>query len=110
MDYKHKEILQKFATQKVELSLINEVNTLYDKGFDLYDVQSELLKAQEKVKKSKNLFEQSLKKAEEGVEYSKEIGASDFIKMFQRKSDEAKGALKGSDSLISAIDRAISIV
>jgi hypothetical protein len=110
MDSKTKEILQKFSTQKVELSLINEVNTLYDKGFDLYDVQSELLKAQEKVKKSKNLFEQSFKKAEEGIQYSKEIGASDFIKLFQRKSDEAKGALKGADSLISAIDRAISIL
>lgn len=110
MDTKTKEILQKFSTQKLELSIISEVNSLYEKGFNLYDVQNELIKAQERVKKSKNSFEQALKKAEEGVQYSKEIGASDFVKLFERKSDEAKGALKGSDKLISAIDKAITIL
>ena len=29
--------------ERVELALIDEVNNLYKKGFDLYDVQSELL-------------------------------------------------------------------
>jgi len=103
-------ILQKFSTQKVELAIIDDVNSLYEKGFNLYDVQSELLKAQNKVKKSKNLYDQSFKKAEEGIQYSKEIGASDFIKLFQRKSDEAKSASRIADNLIAAIDKAITIL
>ena len=110
MDSKTKEILQKFSTQKVELAIIDDVNSLYEKGFNLYDVQSELLKAQDKVKKSKNLYDQSFKKAEEGIQYSKEIGASDFIKLFQRKSDEAKSASRIADKLIAAIDKAITIL
>ena len=110
MDTKTKEILQKFSTQKVELAIIDDVNSLYEKGFNLYDVQSELLKAQNKVKKSKNLYDQSFKKAEEGIQYSKEIGASDFIKLFQRKSDEAKSASRIADNLIAAIDKAITIL
>tara|TARA_R110000744_G_scaffold377462_1_gene492494 strand:- start:479 stop:811 length:333 start_codon:yes stop_codon:yes gene_type:complete len=110
MDSKTKEILQKFSTQKVELAIIDDVNSLYEKGFNLYDVQSELLKAQNKVKKSKNLYDQSFKKAEEGIQYSKEIGASDFIKLFQRKSDEAKSASRIADNLIAAIDKAITIL
>lgn len=103
-------ILQKFSTQKVELAIIDDVNSLYEKGFNLYDVQSELLKAQNKVKKSKNLYDQSFKKAEEGIQYSKEIGASDFIKLFQKKSDEAKSASRIADNLIAAIDKAITIL
>ena len=110
MDSKTKEILQKFSAQKVELAIIDDVNSLYEKGFNLYDVQSELLTAQGKVKKSKSLYDQSFKKAEEGIQYSKEIGASDFIKLFQKKSDVAKSASRIADNLIAAIDKAIAIL
>ena len=96
--------------ERVELALIDEVNNLYKKGFDLYDVQSELLKAQDKVKKSKSFFEQSQKAASDALAKSKEIGASDFIRLFNDKEQQAKGAIKGADSLISAIDWAISIL
>ena len=98
------------ATQKVELALIDDVNNLYEKGFDLYDVQSELLKAQGKVKKSKTFFEQSQKVAADALEKSKELGASDFIKLFNTKIADAKDAIKSADNLISAIDKAITIL
>ena len=98
------------ATQKVTLALIDDVNNLYEKGFDLYDVQSELLKAQGKVKKSKTFFEQSQKAAADASEKSKEIGASDFIALFNRKESEAKEMIKSADNLISAIDKAITIL
>tara|TARA_Y100000401_G_C8230239_1_gene177724 strand:- start:64 stop:396 length:333 start_codon:yes stop_codon:yes gene_type:complete len=96
--------------EKVELALIDDVNNLYKKGFDLYDVQSELLKAQDKVKKSKSFFEQSQKAATDALAKSKELGASDFMKLFNDKEQQAKAAIKSADSLISAIDRAITIL
>ena len=99
-----------FSSEKVELALVDDVNNLYKRGFDLYDVQSELLKAQDKVKKSKTFFEQSQKAAADALVKSKELGASDFIKLFNTKEAEAKDAIKAADNLISAIDRAITIL
>lgn len=96
--------------KKIQLALIDNVNNLYDKGFDLYDVQSELLKAQGKVKKSKTFFEQSQKVAADALEKSKELGASDFIALFNKKISVAKDAIKSADNLISAIDKAITIL
>ena len=101
---------QELSAEKIELAMIDDVNSLYEKGFNLYDVQSELLKAQDRVKKSKDLFDQSAKKADEAIQKSKEIGASDFVKLFQNKLDEAKSASRTADSLISAIDKAITIL
>ena len=96
--------------ERLELSLVDDVNSLYDQGFALYDVQSELLKAQDKVKKSKTFFEQSQKKAADAIVKAKELGASDFIKLFNKKEEEAKSANRIADALITAIDKAITIL
>lgn len=98
------------ATQKIDLAIIDDVNSLYEKAFDLYDVQSELLKAQAKVKKSKDLFNQSLKKSKEGLELAKKLGDDAFIKLFQKKISNAKEGFKSADSVISTIDKAITLI
>jgi hypothetical protein len=95
--------------KKVELALIDDVNNLYEKAFTLGDVQSELLKAQDKVKKSKGFYEEMQKAAAEALVKAKDLGASDFIKLFTTKEEEAKGAIKGADAKIKAINSAISI-
>ena len=96
--------------KKVELALNDDINALLDKAFSLYDVQSELLKAQSKVRKSIDVYKQAQKKAADGLAKAKELGATDFIKLMQDKLDIAKGNIKGANSLISAIDKAITIL
>ena len=107
---KIEELKQLFSTEKVELTINDDINSLLDKAFNLYDVQSELLKAQDKVKKGKNLYEQALKKSQKGLSTAKELGASDFIKLMNDKIQISSGNIKGANSLINAIDKAISIL
>ena len=95
--------------ERVELALIDDVNNLYEKAFSLGDVQSELLKAEDKVKKSKGIYEQMQKASAEALVKAKELGASDFIKLFNTKEELAKGSIKGADAKITAINKAISI-
>ena len=49
------------------------------------------------------------KAAAEALVKAKDLGASDFIKLFTTKEEEAKGAIKGADAKIKAINSAISI-
>ncbi len=101
---------EELATQKVELALIDDVNGSLQKAFDIYDVQNELLKAQGKVQKAKSAYEQAKKIATDAKQKAKELGASDFINMFSKKEDEAIDGIKSSERLISAIDKAITLV
>ena len=98
------------ATQKVELALVDDFNSAYDKAFNLYDVQSELLKAQGKVQKSKIAFEEAKKIATNAKEKSKELGFSDYVSLFSKKESESINGIKSAERLISAIDKAITLV
>lgn len=107
-----KEVLSRMPkAEKVELALVDDVNALHKKAFDLYDVQGELLDAQDKVKKSMNVYEEMLKQSDIAIQRVKELGAgSDMQKLFENKSTIAKAGLKAAQNLFNAIDRAITIL
>ena len=107
---KIEELRQLFSNHKVNLTINDDINSLLDKAFNLYDVQSELIKAQDKVKKGKDLYEQALKISQKGLSTAKELGASDFIKLMNDKIQISSGNIKGANSLINAIDKAITIL
>lgn len=107
---KIEELKQLFSNHKVNLTINDDINSLLDKAFNLYDVQSELIKAQDKVKKGKDLYEQALKISQKGLSTAKELGASDFIKLMNDKIQISSGNIKGANSLINAIDKAITIL
>ena len=95
---------------KTDLALIQDIDRDYTSAFKLYDVQSELIKAQNQVKKAKNEYKSILNRAEDGLKKAEDLGAASLTKPFSERVFDLKEAVKQSDKLIAAIDKAISAV
>jgi hypothetical protein len=95
---------------KIEFALLDEVRSQQAAAFKLYDVQSELIKAQMQVKKAKNEYSVALGKAEEGLKKANELGAESMSVPFKDAVSNIKGAIGMCDRLIAAIDKSISAV
>ncbi len=95
---------------KVDLALIDDINSSLKKAFDLYEQQSPLIKAQNEVKKSKSEYENALKNAQDALKKAKDLGAQSLEKTFSDKVSEAKAGISASQKLISLIDKAITAI
>lgn len=95
---------------KVDLALMDDINSSLQKAFNLYEQQSPLIKAQSEVKKAKSEYENALKLSENALQKVKELGASSMEKTFANKVSEAKSGISKSEKLIVLIDKAISAV
>jgi hypothetical protein len=95
---------------KTDLGLIQDIESEFQNAFKLYDVQSELIKAQNQVKKAKSDFLSTLNKAKDGLKKANDLGAESLSRPFAARVSEIKGAIGRCDKLIVAIDKAISAV
>ena len=107
MDYKQKEILQKFSTQKVELglfdNLMKEYGSLQTLGLesDMLEIASKLEKRIPEYKTLKNKFDDVFQKAKElGVDKmandAKEFSTacSNSIKKLEKQASSLKALIK----------------
>ena len=101
--------MQKKVIQ-IDLGLIQDIESQIQNAFNIYDVQSELIKAQSQVKKAKSDFSAALSKAEDGLKKANDLGAESLSRPFSARVSELKGAISKCDKLIVAIDKAISAV
>jgi hypothetical protein len=101
--------MQKKVIQ-IDLGLIQDIESQIQNAFNIYDVQSELIKAQSQVKKAKSDFSATLSKAEDGLKKANDLGAESLSRPFSARVSELKGAISKCDKLIVAIDKAISAV
>lgn len=96
-----------FASQRVELALIDDINSSLKKSFDLIESQSQIIAIENKVKKGLSEAQVALKLSENGLQKAKELGASDFIKMMEKKVQEAKEQISLANSIISGLSKLI---
>ena len=96
--------------QKFEFALTDDINSLLKKAFDLYDVQSPLIKAQTSVKSSIDVYNEAIKLSEKGLGLAKEIGDSGIISLMTKKLADSKGGIAMANRLYNTIDKAISEV
>jgi hypothetical protein len=104
-----KKILTKLSERKVNLSLIDDVESSFDKGLsDIKRIEKILRKAATDLNQASGSFDRSSSLASKGIDKAKEIGATDIINMLEvRKRDAedfADAMRKASDDVMNAIN------
>lgn len=93
------------ATQKVELALIDDINSALQKAFDSTDVDSIVLNAISKLEKSIPLLKETIKMSDEAVQKVKDLGIGGGVdKVFLGKKTEAESLLKRTEARISGLN------
>jgi hypothetical protein len=95
MDYKQKEILQKFATQKVELGIADELEDLIRKGLQIETKIKSEISSYNGLLRAANLFETKYK---ELINKAEELGVPIPSKL-KKLEDIAQGFTKKGNAL-----------
>jgi hypothetical protein len=79
------------GTQKVELALIDDINSSLQKAFDSTDVDSIVLNAISKLEKSIPLLKETIKLSDDALQKVKDLGVGGGAdKVFSNKKSEAE--------------------
>jgi hypothetical protein len=93
------------TNHKVELALVDDINSSLQKAFDSTDVDSIVLNAIMKLEKSIPLLKETIKLSDEALQKVKDLGISGGVdKMFANKKSEAESLLKRTEARISGLN------
>jgi|TARA_R110000765_G_scaffold144801_5_gene246882 hypothetical protein len=97
-------------THKVELALIDDVNSALDKADRMYgNIQDGLIRSQKEAKSAAKEYKIALKDAEKALKKIKELGVGgNMDKLFTDKVNYAKNNVKLSEKAEQNIDKIIS--
>ena len=107
MDSKTKEILQKFSTQKVELTAMSDFKKIFDKTLDKdtkigTGLIDDLRKAEVKYKDIQSDYKRAYDLAQKVFKQAKELGV-DLPNTFKNQTESTQFGIKESNRMISAI-------
>jgi hypothetical protein len=93
------------ASQKVELALIDDINSALQKAFDSTDVDSIVLNAISKLEKAIPFLKETIKMSDDAVQKVKDLGIGGGAdKLFLNKKSEAESLLKRTESRINGLN------
>mgnify|MGYP000718111795 CR=1 FL=1 len=93
------------STQKVELALVDDINSSLQKAYDSTDVDSIVLNAISKLEKSIPLLKDTIKLSDEALQKVKDLGIGGGAdKLFANKKSEAESLLKKTESRINGLN------
>jgi hypothetical protein len=93
------------GTQKVELALIDDINSSLQKAFDSTDVDSIVLNAISKLEKSIPLLKETIKLSDDALQKVKDLGVGGGAdKVFSNKKSEAESLLKRTEARINGLN------
>lgn len=97
-------------SEKVELALIDDVNSALDKADRMYsNIQDGLIRSQREASNAAKEYKQALKEAEKALKKVKELGVGgNMDKLFTDKVNYAKTNVKLSEKAEKNIDKIIS--
>jgi len=97
-------------SEKVELALIDDVNSALDKADRMYgNIQDGLIRSQKEAKSAAKEYKLALKDAEKALKKIKELGVGgNMDKLFADKVNYAKNNVKLSEKAEQNIDKIIS--
>jgi len=94
MDNKTQNILQKFSKQKVEkveLSIVNDIEKLYDKGLaENKRIRTQIEKLAREYNEASRYFSDMLGKVNRAEKLAEELGDKEMIKYINNRKSEAK--------------------
>ena len=103
----HPQQVELSEVQKIELALIDDIDSSLKKSFDLIESQSQIIAIENKIKKGRAEAETALKLAQDGLQKAEELGFSDFIKLMQDKIQQSKEQISLANSMISGLSKLI---
>ena len=93
------------GTHKIELALVDDINSSLDKAYASIDVDSIVLNAISKLEKSIPFLKETIKMSDEAVQKVKDLGIGGGAdKLFLNKKIEAESLLKRTETRISGLN------
>ena len=93
------------ASHKVDLALVDDINSSLDKAYASIDVDSIVLNAISKLEKSIPFLKETIKMSDEAVQKVKDLGIGGGAdKLFLGKKNEAESLLKRTEARISGLN------
>jgi hypothetical protein len=95
---------------KVELALLDDINTNWDKAFSNGDVMSPLIKLETQVKNSIKDFQMVEKMIIDGIQKAKDLGATALVDELTKRLSNTRGAMSLRTNTLKHITNAISSI
>ena len=110
MDSNTKNILQKFSTNKVDLSLVDDLENNLKDAYSLTRKSSVLNQVQSSLNKAYEKFQLVRRHADSYIRSAKQLGADDLVKKFTKIQSDADAEMRKILKALSSIEDAVRLI